>query len=206
MGSGYAEFNDATSKIRGMMVAGKGTFSGTFSADNVNAISHINVRDGAVSAHLGFNFPSGSRTAAFAVPADKETSIADITIPLDVWGEGSYPGAAATVKLSKNGVLIATALISLPLPQYADTIAGNPFAGFSQGIRFIDPDVVGTSYYQIELADALFTWTQVSVGFTSYYNSFSKTWVTQSVTRYTGVPGGFFVKLAGPITVGFRKR
>ena len=206
MESGYAEFNDATSKIRGMMVAGKGTFSGTFSADNVDAISHINVRDGAISAHIGFNFPSTVRTAAFAVPAQEETSVADITIPISVWGEGSSSGMAAQARLYKNGVLISTALISLPLPDVYDTLVDSPFAGMLQVLRFIDPEVSGTAFYQVELVDVTFNWFAISRGTAMYYDPFSKTWQTQYITRYIGIPGGVFLKLSGAITVGFRKR
>ena len=185
MDAGYAEFNDSTSKIRGVMVAGKGTFSGIFSAQNVNAISHINVRDGAVSAHIGFGFPSGAKTAAFTVPANSETSVADIIIPLNVWAEGPPDGRAATASLYKNGVLLSTAYISLPLRRssgFFPYIAPN--AGFLQCIRFVDTELSGTSHYMVELTDTYFRW---EIGSTK-------------------IAGVISLNLSGPITVGFRKR
>ena len=58
---------DAGAKIRGHMVAGSGTFSGTFASDNVDALSEINIRDGAVSSHFVFG-ADGSRDITFNIP------------------------------------------------------------------------------------------------------------------------------------------
>ena len=181
MSSGFAEFNDATSKLRGIMVAGNGTFSGTFSADNINALSHINVRDGAVSVYLGFSFPSSVRTAAFAVPAQEHTSIADISIPIAVWSEGPSAGTPGTVRLYKNGSLLSSATIGL-----------EAHVGFPQVVRFIDTNVVGTSYYQVELVNAAFRY-RVRVG-------------GGREAMYEWRSGYLSLDLIGTITVGFRKR
>lgn len=164
------------------MVAGKGTFSGTFSANNINALSHINVRDGAVSVYLGFSFPTSVQTAAFAVPAQEHTSIADISIPLAVWSQGPSTEFPATVRLYKNGSLLSAATIGL-----------KGTVGFPQVVRFIDTNVVGTSYYQVELINRTFRYT---VKVRGAKNETFQSWRNGSIN----------LSLIGTITVGFRKR
>ncbi len=44
-------------KIRGTIGGSQGTFSGKFSADAINAVESIHIRDGAVSAYYGFGRP-----------------------------------------------------------------------------------------------------------------------------------------------------
>lgn len=184
MDTGYAEFNDSTSKMRGIMVAGTGTFSGTFSAQNINAISHVNVRDGAVSAHIGFNFPQGSTSAAFAVPGQLDASVADITIPISVVSDGPSATHPGFIELHKNGQLLQRASIGVEAP-----------IGFFQVVRFIDSDVLGTSYYQVVLQGSTFTY---------YVKS------TSVGKRETGGSqkrdGSLSLGLIGAVTVGFRKR
>lgn len=142
MSLGYAEFNDSSSKLRGILVAGEGTFSGNFSAQNINAISHINIRDGAVSAHLGFSFPSSARSIAFAVPGVPEASVADISVPLSVWCYGFTTGFVnvGNISLYKNGQLL-----------HSHGLALQRRAGIPQALRFIDPDVLGVSNYQVRI-------------------------------------------------------
>jgi hypothetical protein len=164
------------------MVAGNGTFSGTFSAQNINAISHVNVRDGAVSAYIGFNFPQGSTSAAFAVPGQVDASVADITIPLSVLSYGPSTNFPGYITLYKNGQLLQRASIGL-----ATTI------GFFQVARFIDSDVSGTSYYQVVLQGSTFTY---------YITRTSSKNGDSSVKR----EGSLSLGLIGAVTVGFRKR
>lgn len=189
MDTGYAEFNDAASKICGIMVAGRGSFSGTFSAQNINAISHINVRDGAVSAYLGFSFPTSVRTAAFAVPHQKETAIADISIPISVMARGPSEKYPATVRLYKNGTLLESSSISLKLSDYFNKYSSaRSKIGFPQVVRFIDTEVVADSFYNVELIN----------GSGTYKEGNSKTGYTLS--------GYVNLNLISTITVGFRKR
>jgi hypothetical protein len=143
--SGYAEFNDSTSKLRGFMVAGQGTFSGAFSADNIDAVSHINVRDWAVSTYVGFSFPTNVSSIAFSVPAQEGTSVADISVPLSIWTTArSYAGSEIPgwVTVSKNGSALSTSYIS----------AFPRLAAFPQVVRFIDTELTGLSHYQVQIA------------------------------------------------------
>jgi len=179
--TGYAEFNDSTSKLRGIMVAGTGTFSGTFSAQNIDAISHVNVRDGAVSAHIGFNFPQGSTSAAFAVPGQLHASVADITIPISVLSDGPSEANPGFIELHKNGQLLQRASIGV-----------RATVGFFQVARFIDSDVSGTSYYQVVLQGSSYL----------YYETKGVGKDREVFTRW----GSLSLGLIGAVTVGFRKR
>lgn len=67
MTGGYIEINDTDSIIRGTMAGVDGTFSGTFSSNNIDAVSSINVRDGAVSSYYHFHFDKGINDFSFTV-------------------------------------------------------------------------------------------------------------------------------------------
>lgn len=140
VGSGWAEFNDATAKLRGVMVAGKGTFSGSFTADSVDAIDSINIRDGAVSASYAFQNARVKGKAmldmSFTIPAQPLAPLVEMIVPahrtIDL-GMGDGP----TYSVYRNGVLIET--INGPvfygaLPLYGDhSIAYMDFV-----LRFVD--------------------------------------------------------------------
>lgn len=188
--SGYAEFNDSTAVLRGIMVAGKGEFSGQFDSNNIDAISHINVRDGAISANYGLNFPAGSKSCAFYVPYVSEATLVDITIPIKVsCYQDGYPGKyfsdpGASIALSRNSQSLGSSRIRMDVG-----------ASFLQVIRFVDPDVSGETYYSLNLKDE--------------YGG--KAWIWTH--NYEADPeGGYWVamkvslSMLGPVTLSFRKR
>ncbi len=104
---GWAEFNDADAIIRGRMVAASGTFSGTFSADNVEAVQEINIRNGAASSYYGFSFPGGSTDISFSIDPQPHTNIADVIVPCSIRIRGKTDLAhSGIMSLYKDGVLI----------------------------------------------------------------------------------------------------
>jgi len=113
--AGWAEFNDATAVIRGRMVAASGTFSGTFSADVIDAVDTINIRNGAVSAHYGFGFAKGSQTATFTIPAQPHASVVDVIVPIMIesWGD-NQPVGQGFVEFYKNSGMIGRDSIFIP--------------------------------------------------------------------------------------------
>ena len=80
---GWAEFNDAYAVIRGHMVAGSGTFSGTFASDNVNAVQEINLKDGCVSSWYHFTV-SDKTDFTFVVPGSPWAMFHEIIIPAEL--------------------------------------------------------------------------------------------------------------------------
>ena len=104
---------DAGAKIRGHMVAGTGSFSGTFASDNVDALSEINIRGGAVSSHLIFTPPVGSRDFTFTVPSFDSEYLVEIHTQLRPWFVGddlkvtSVDSFSRTTELYFDGALHA---------------------------------------------------------------------------------------------------
>ncbi|MEG0062991.1 MAG: hypothetical protein RR740_00160 [Pseudomonas sp.] len=93
------------------MVGMTGTFSGTFKADEVDIISHANIRNGAVTSYMQFSRKKrpGEDTILdleWTVPAQAIESVIDITIPctLRLNGGAQVP---AVVVVMRNGVEIA---------------------------------------------------------------------------------------------------
>ena len=158
--NGWAEFNDANAVIRGQMVAATGTFSGEFTADNVDAVQALNVRNGAVSAYYGFGGFGGAKDFSFSVPGQPFAQVADVIIPLSVLASGV--GSYATVTLYRNGGPVASGLIFLDtqyqVVQYGEG-AEETFMGslhMLTACRFIDFDVPpsGTITYRIVIQDS----------------------------------------------------
>ena len=200
--AGWAEFNDATSVIRGRLVAATGTFSGTFSADVVDAVDTINIRDGAISAYYGFSFASGSQTASFSIPAQEYASIVDVVVPISIecWGEpwrGKTMNAYA--EFYKNDALMARETISIPTNVFEQS-PGAEFDRFTsdymaspQVIRYIDLDVSTSApvTYRVNLINSSNYDSSIGPG---SVNLFEDAYVA---TRLT---------LLGKIVVGCRKR
>lgn len=115
--SGWAEFNDATAKLRGVMVAGKGTFSGEFTADSLDAFESINIRDGAVSTSYGFQF--GRTTGqplldvTFTIPAQTFAPLIEIIVPANYSIQQS--GGTPNYALYRNGALIGQSTSPVPV-------------------------------------------------------------------------------------------
>lgn len=63
---------DAT--IRGTIGGSFGTFSGRFTADTINAVQSINIRDNAVSVYYLF-YPSSSTDMSIVIPPQGEDSV-----------------------------------------------------------------------------------------------------------------------------------
>jgi hypothetical protein len=78
------EVNDGNAIIRGHIAAATGTFSGTFRADNVNAVSAINIRDGSVSSYYTFN-PAQGKDVSFTVPAQSQNFQLRLHIPVEIF-------------------------------------------------------------------------------------------------------------------------
>lgn len=133
---GWAEFNDATAKVRGRIVAASGTFSGVFSADNVDAITELNIRNGAVSSYYTFD-EARDDILEFTVPALKDVSLIDIVAPMAVGFYGGTYGVL-TVSLYRNGDLIASDQIGFYDEYQAMT---NLIA-----VRYIDLEVNAENY------------------------------------------------------------
>lgn len=100
--------------IRGRMVAMTGTFSGTFTADQVDVIENINIRNGAVSSYIQYSRKKEPGETAiqhleWTIPAQPFGSVIDITIPTTVrLLAGSYVTfVPPVVSVYRNGILVA---------------------------------------------------------------------------------------------------
>lgn len=196
IGPGWAEFNDANAIIRGRLVAASGTFSGTFSADNIDAVGDVNIKGNAVSTYYGFTFAENSKSVEFVVPAQQYAKIVDIKIPMivDAWGEGT--GVAGSATLYKNGVAIRTDPIYVPtdatyLVNHQRDWYDCGYIPAMQVLRIIDFDVSATSNttYKIVVKDGGWgAWNG------TYWN------YDDSKNGYT------VVRLLGSVVVGCRKR
>ncbi|SUE95806.1 Uncharacterised protein [Ectopseudomonas mendocina] len=154
--AGWAEFNDANAVFRGRMVAASGTFSGTFSSDNVEAVREVNIRDGAVSAYYGFNFTAGAKTVEFTIPAQTFARVADVVVPLRIEAKGV--GAVGYIHLYKNGTLYRTESVNINT-EYKYIEKGADIVGYipvMQVVRFIDFEVSANSptTYKLVLQDS----------------------------------------------------
>lgn len=130
---GTAEFNDATANIRGKIVAASGTFSGIFSADNVEAISELNIKNGAVSTYYYFDTGYGSE-ARFTLPKQQNVSVIDIVAPMQ-FNITAETGAQVILRLYKNDILINKMIFGIGAS--IDTI---------MAMRFMDFDVNSETY------------------------------------------------------------
>lgn len=162
LGPGWAEFNDANAIIRGRVVAAKGTFSGEFATDNIDAVGEVNIRGNAISTYYGFSFGSGAKVGGFTIPAQQFTSIADITVPITIESKGT--GAVGKATLRKNGSIIETLDIILNTSYTPSRDVGMIMVPASYGyfsmmyvLRFIDFNVSSSSNstYEVSLEDGL---------------------------------------------------
>lgn len=104
--------------IRGRMVGMTGTFSGTFKADEVDIISHANIRNGAVTSYLQYSrkkLPDETtiRELEWTVPAQPIESVIDITIPCTLRLNGGPPANPNVVVVMRNGVEIARSNVAV---------------------------------------------------------------------------------------------
>ena len=201
--NGYIEINDTNSNIRGMMAGARGTFSGTFSSVNVDAVQNVNIRDGAVNAFYGFNFPKGSTSISFTVPHQPFARVLEIMLPIEVYEYGRSNGSGAVITVYKNGVLFKQATIAPVIGgiegKYWDPYFGSDgdyvrgveeyfYAWYLQTARIMDFGVTGAATYTIT--------------FSSWKGNFLVG------TRKNGyyVEGEISLTFQGQVTVGFRKR
>jgi len=154
----YAEFNDATAIIRGIMAGTNGTFSGTFSTLNLNVVEAINIRDGAVSAYYGFGFQKGAPSCSFFIPKQEYTQVADISIPIETIEVGSAisTSGGSIISLYKNGVLLQSETLLPSAGTYTRTIHDEErtyynYMAYIQGLRFVDFDVTENSTYEVQV-------------------------------------------------------
>ena len=73
-------------KVRGTIGGGVGTFSGVFSADTVDAVDTINIRDGAVSTYYNFTAATDSAgflDTTFTLPAQPFTALYRISLGIN---------------------------------------------------------------------------------------------------------------------------
>lgn len=110
---GSIEINDANAVVRGWMAAATGTFSGTFSATNVNAVDTINIRDGAVSAYYAFT-AVGQSDVTITVPAQGSDYVPTLIVPMKLWADPQWPAfpeyvhgtpCNVRIRLYRDGVL-----------------------------------------------------------------------------------------------------
>ena len=219
MTGGYIEINDTNSSIRGTMAGVDGTFSGTFSSNNIDAVSSVNVRDGAVSSYYHFHFAKNSSDVSFTVLKQPFTSIVDIVIPVSIEesGEGSpnaewhfqdtpvHDGYKPTiVTVYKNGALFSRKEMN-PNSGSFYIYRSDSDGGWTQGfyfvvnymsaIRIVDFKVASNTTYRIVVnnhpgASAL------------------PVTVDPKLYKYYSANTRFYTKvdIQGLITVGFRKR
>lgn len=218
MAGGFVEINDTNSIIRGTMAGVNGTFSGTFSSNNIDAISNINVRDGAVSAYYHFHFDKSISDFSFTVLNQPFTSIVDIVVPVSIEevGEGDPNGRwlgrytpvangyiPTTVSVYKNGVLFShkemnpnSGSFYLLYDVGRQTKRQNfyHFVNYISALRIVDFNVNSNSTYRIVVNN--------HYGASPYINYYKdRFWRLRENSRfYTRVD------LQGLITVGFRKR
>lgn len=192
--NGYIEINDTNSKIRGMMAGAGGTFSGTFSSTNVNAVENINIKDGAVNAFYGFSFPRDSETISFTVPHQPFARVVEILIPIEVFEYGESQGSGAEITVYKNGVLFkhetiapvigAEVIILNDYTGYMETV-DHYFAWYLQTARIMDFEVTGAATYTITFSN-----------WSGYYD----------LKKFLRINGEVTLTFQGQVTVGFRKR
>lgn len=197
--NGYIEINDTNSEIRGMMAGAGGTFSGTFSSVNVDAVQNVNIRDGAVNAFYGFIFPRGSTYISFTVPHQPFTRVMEIMLPIAVYEYGKSNGGGAVINVYKNGVLHKQAIIAPTvgategtfwgeMGQAIPTVTEYFYAWYLQTARIMDFDVTGAATYTIT------------------FSNWSGSYQVGSVKRGYVVKGEISLTFQGQVTVGFRKR
>lgn len=182
--NGYIEINDTNSTIRGMMAGAGGTFSGTFSSVNVDAVQNVNIRDGAVNAFYGFNFPRGSTSITFTVPHQPFARVVEIMLPIEVYELGESNGRGATITVYKNGVQFK----KLTIPPVMGFDSQVNYTWYLQTARIMDFDVSGQVTYRVTFS----SWKG------THYES-GKGW-TRTVYGETKIT------FQGQVTVGFRKR
>lgn len=106
---GWAEFNDANAVIRGAIIGATGTFSGEVTADSVNAVREMNIRDGAVSTNMGLAYPTlglPRRTVEFTIPGQPFAQAVNIVMPIACQMPGNNEQGFVTLSVYRNGVLI----------------------------------------------------------------------------------------------------
>lgn len=81
--AGWLEMNDADAVFRGSVVAAEGYFSGTVSADRLDVLTKINIREGAISSYLVVGRKS-ERDFEIVIPAHfgGQDSVVDFDVPL----------------------------------------------------------------------------------------------------------------------------
>lgn len=81
--AGWLEMNDADAVFRGSVVAGEGYFSGTVSADRLDVLTNINIREGAISSYLVVG-RKAERDFEIVIPAHfgGQDSVVDFDVPL----------------------------------------------------------------------------------------------------------------------------
>lgn len=155
MTSGWAEFNDVDARLRGVLVATDGTFSGKLKADSVEAVSALNIRDGAVSAYYGFS-ASGS-ALSFVVPAQNLVDVVEVSIPVSLSANGTAFSYSVRVTITKNGTVWRDQTFS----------QSNDYSVYSvlMGIKFFDFDGINSNVtYRVTLSGsygAAFTGTAI---------------------------------------------
>lgn len=216
MAGGYIEINDTDSIIRGTMAGVNGTFSGTFSSNNIDAVSSVNVRDGAVSAYYHFHFVKGSSDVSFTVLKQPFTSIVDIVIPVIIeevgegapnarWFGGGTPIQSGyvptTVTVYKNGVLFSHKEMNpnsggfIALQYYGDRtsrVSYYHFVNYISALRIVDFNVKSNTTYRIVVNN--------HYGANPFENRKNYLYLRENSRFYTNV------ELQGQISVGFRKR
>lgn len=153
---GWAEFNDADAKIRGIIIGATGTFSGEITADSVNAVREMNIRDGAVSTNLGMAYPSvgvlGRVNVDFVIPGQPFVQAVNIILPMACQMAGNNESGFVILRAYRNGVLIwEEQWSSFNLDGFTRTYTFQWYAN----MRFLDLDVPpsGTSVsYRFEIA------------------------------------------------------
>lgn len=140
--AGECQFN-SNCFIRGRMVAMTGWFSGTFKADEIDVLSDVNIRNGAVSVHYRATIPKVGTLPRFdaqwVLPAQPIPSVNDIILPLTLQINRDYDlGMYARMRLWRDDVLITTTIIM------DDDIPNAPFYSNTylfMSARFVDFDV-----------------------------------------------------------------
>ena len=85
MANGEIEVNDANAIMRGHFTAATGSFSGKFSATNIDAVNNINIRDGAVSSYYSFSRNGATGKNTFTVPARTNNDLLRVHFPVKIY-------------------------------------------------------------------------------------------------------------------------